>query len=97
MKLIGIEKRSVDFFGKQLTLPLYTYYFLRQFSDWEKANCHCRGTAVCIGYSLVDFTNRCPYLPNIKIGDIVTPVFNGDFPEGSSYLIDIEPGIDGII
>lgn len=81
MKLIGIKATKMTT-GKNEGKTGYTYYFEKEFSDYDKENSVCQGCCVTNEFSYTDF--------GIAIGDEVTPIYEKGFQD-KAVLVNLIP------
>lgn len=81
MKLLGIKATKVTS-GKNEGKTGFRYYFIKDFSDYEKDNSVCEGSCVCEEFSYTDF--------GVKIGDDVSPVYEKGFQD-KAVLVNLVP------
>lgn len=72
MKVIGIKATKMTN-GKNEGRTGYTYYFEKDFSDYEKETSVCQGNSVTQEFSYTDF--------GVAVGDDVTPVYDKGFQD----------------
>lgn len=72
VKLIGM-KATVMASGRNQGKTGYTYYFQKDFSDYDRENSTCQGVCVSQEFSYTDF--------GVAIGDEVTLVYDKGFQD----------------
>lgn len=81
MKLLGIKATKMTT-GKNEGKTGYTYYFEKDFSDYDKENSVCQGSCICQEFSYTDF--------GIAIGDHCEPVYEKGFQD-KAILVNLVP------
>ena len=81
LKLIGIKAVTMTS-GKNQGKVGFTYYFEKDFSDYEKENAVCQGVSVTSEFSYTDF--------GIAVGEHVTPVYDRGFRD-KAVLVNLIP------
>ena len=81
MKVIGIKK-AVMTSGKNEGKTGYTYYFEKDFSDYDIENSVCEGKSVTQEFSYTDF--------GVQIGDEVQAVYEKGFQD-KAVLVNLVP------
>ena len=81
MKLIGIKAVKMTT-GKNEGKTGYTYYFEKDFTDYEKENAVCQGSAVSTEFSYTDF--------GIAVSEHVQPVYDKGFQD-KAVLVNLVP------
>jgi hypothetical protein len=81
MKLIGIKAVKMTS-GKNEGKTGYTYYFEKDFTDYEKQNATCYGSSVSSEFSYTDF--------GVSVGDNVNPVYDKGFQD-KAVLVNLIP------
>lgn len=72
MKVIGIKATKMTT-GKNEGKTGFTYYFVKDFSDYDKENSECQGKSVTQEFSYTDF--------GVMVGDDVMPVYDKGFQD----------------
>lgn len=80
-KLIGIKAVKMTS-GKNEGKTGYTYYFEKDFTDYEKENGVCQGKCVTSEFSYTDF--------GIAVGELVTPVYDKGYQD-KAVLVNLIP------
>lgn len=81
MKVIGIKATKMTT-GRNEGKTGYTYYFVKDFSDYDKENSECQGSCVTQEFSYTDF--------GVSVGDEVTPVYDRGFQD-KAILTNLVP------
>lgn len=81
MKLLGIKATKMTS-GRNEGKTGYTYYFEKDFTDYEKGSAVCQGSSVTSEFSYTDF--------GVAVGDHVTPVYEKGFQD-KAVLVNLVP------
>lgn len=81
MKVIGIKATKMTS-GKNEGKIGFTYYFEKEFSDYDKENSTCFGNSVTSEFSYTDF--------GVSVGDEVSPVYEKGFQD-KAVLVNLVP------
>lgn len=87
MKLLGIKATKMTT-GRNQGKTGFTYYFEKDFTDYEKENSVCYGVSICQEFSYTDF--------GIAVGEYVEPVYDKGFQDKAVLvnLIPFKPPVD---
>lgn len=81
MVLVGIKATKMTS-GKNEGKTGFTYYFQKDFTDYEKANSVCQGVSIGQEFSYTDF--------GIAVGEHVTPVYDKGYQD-RAVLVNLIP------
>lgn len=81
MKLLGIKATEMTT-GRNAGKTGYTYYFEKEFTDYEKENAVCKGSSVSQEFSYKDF--------GIVIGEHCEAVYEKGFQD-KAVLVNLVP------
>lgn len=81
MKVLGIKSTKMTS-GKNEGKMGITYFFEKDFSDYDMSTSKCEGSTICQEFSYTDF--------GVKVGDIVNPVYEKGYQD-RAILVNLIP------